>query len=226
MQPDTTVAACWHDAARWCAARSRPPSGTCRQPPIFTSAWALAAADVALPPTPAATLQVLREHRATLMTVAETFLHDPLVDWNRTGTQQAVSRVGQGGAGAHGENLQVRRGGGGALLPLRLNPSAGLCQACCGTQSLQQPGCLPMLLLHPSVAGSAPSRCLMCRPWPCLQARDALTVMEGRLSGTIIGVRCSPSLPLSCEGQAARLLAEAADKENLARMYVWWMPWF
>ncbi len=114
--------------------------------------------------TASCSLQVLREARATLMTLAETFLHDPLVDWSKTGTQQVPgSRVAAGGVGALGENLQ---------------------------------------------------------------ARDALTVMEGRLSGSLLGVRCSPSLPLSCEGQAARLLAEATDKEHLGRMYIWWMPWF
>ena len=59
-----------------------------------------------------------------------------------------------------------------------------------------------------------------------VQAKDALAVMEGRLSGTLLGVAAQPSLPLSCEGQAARLIAEATDKDNLGRMYVWWMPWF
>lgn len=41
-----------------------------------------------------------------------------------------------------------------------------------------------------------------------------------------MGVRSIPSLPLSCEGQAHRLISEAADKENLGSMYIWWMPWF
>jgi hypothetical protein len=58
-----------------------------------------------------------------------------------------------------------------------------------------------------------------------LQAKDALVVMEGRLSGTLLGVASTPSLPLSCEGQAARLISEASDHENLGRMYIWWMPW-
>lgn len=59
----------------------------------------------------------------------------------------------------------------------------------------------------------------------CLQAKDALHVMDGRLSGTLLGVLSTPSLPLSCEGQAARLIDEATDHENLGRMYIWWMPW-
>jgi serine/threonine-protein kinase ATR len=35
-----------------------------------------------------------------------------------------------------------------------------------------------------------------------------------------------PTLPLSCEAQAARLIEEATDKDNLGRMYIWWMPWY
>jgi serine/threonine-protein kinase ATR len=27
------------------------------------------------------------------------------------------------------------------------------------------------------------------------------------------------------QGQAARLIEEASDHENLGKMYIWWMPW-
>ena len=50
--------------------------------------------------------------------------------------------------------------------------------------------------------------------------------LQGRLTGTLLGVRSIPSLPLSVEGQALRLIKEATDKENLGSMYIWWMPWF
>ncbi|GIL92019.1 hypothetical protein Vretifemale_19512, partial [Volvox reticuliferus] len=106
------------------------------------------------------TLQVLRQHRDTLMTCAETFLHDPLVEWS--------SRP-------QGRGAAVQDGGSESE-----NPAA----------------------------------------------KDALATIEGRLSGTLLGVSAVPTLPLSCEGQAARLIAEATDKENLGRMYVWWMPWY
>jgi hypothetical protein len=42
---------------------------------------------------------------------------------------------------------------------------------------------------------SSPALCLCC----VVQAKDALWVMEGRLSGTLLGVAAIPSLPLSCE---------------------------
>lgn len=47
----------------------------------------------------------------------------------------------------------------------------------------------------------------------------------GRLTGTLLGVSSMPSLPLSTEGQAHRLIEEATDKNNLGQMYIWWMPW-
>ncbi len=48
----------------------------------------------------------------------------------------------------------------------------------------------------------------------------------GRLKGVSIGVSAMPSLPLSVEGHAHRLIEEAVDKENLGSMYIWWMAWF
>ena len=50
--------------------------------------------------------------------------------------------------------------------------------------------------------------------------------IPGRLKGVSIGVSAMPSLPLSVEGHAHRLIEEAVDKENLGSMYIWWMAWF
>jgi serine/threonine-protein kinase ATR len=41
----------------------------------------------------------------------------------------------------------------------------------------------------------------------------------------VVGVGAAPSLPLSCQGQARRLIEEAVSRSNLGRMYVWWMSW-
>lgn len=46
----------------------------------------------------------------------------------------------------------------------------------------------------------------------------------GRLTGTLLGVKSIPSLPLSAEGQAHRLIREATDKDNLGAMYIWCAP--
>ncbi|KAJ7539120.1 hypothetical protein O6H91_11G077400 [Diphasiastrum complanatum] len=57
-------------------------------------------------------------------------------------------------------------------------------------------------------------------------AQRALANIEARLQGVVVGVGAAPSLPLSVEGQAHRLIAEAVSLENLGKMYIWWMPWF
>jgi phosphatidylinositol kinase/protein kinase (PI-3 family) len=49
-------------------------------------------------------LQVLRDNKATLMTCAETFLHDPLVDWARGSNKGGSSAAA---AGPEAENPQV-----------------------------------------------------------------------------------------------------------------------
>ncbi|MEW5302991.1 MAG: hypothetical protein WDW36_005724 [Sanguina aurantia] len=105
------------------------------------------------------TLRVMRQHKSTLMTCAETFLHDPLVDWAEKKGAAKASVVSE----AEQDN--------------------------------------PM-------------------------AKDALAVMDGRLSGSLLGVLSQPSVPLSCEGHAHRLITDATDRENLGRMYIWWMAWF
>jgi serine/threonine-protein kinase ATR len=58
------------------------------------------------------------------------------------------------------------------------------------------------------------------------QAHRAMSNIEARLQGVVVGVGAAPSLPLSVEGQAHRLIQEAVSLENLGRMYIWWMPWF
>ncbi|KAF8672849.1 hypothetical protein HU200_049186 [Digitaria exilis] len=99
------------------------------------------------------TLSVLRTHKETLMTVLETFIHDPLVEWNKN----------------------TKSSGGEAQNP---------------------------------------------------HAQRAITNINARLQGVVVGVKASPSLPLSVEGQARRLIAEAVNLSNLGKMYIWWMPWF
>ena len=103
-------------------------------------------------------LSVLRSNRGALMSVLDTFVHDPLVEWTDT---------------------------------------------------------------HPR-AGSRAALREQDNPF----AVQALENIQSRLSGVVVGVDAAPSLPLSPEGQADRLIAEATSKRNLGDMYIWWMPWF
>eukprot|EP01018_Ginkgo_biloba_P009013 Gb_37326 [translate_table: standard] len=99
------------------------------------------------------TLSVLRTNRETLMSVLETFIHDPLVEWTKSHKSSGVE--------------------------------------------VQNP-----------------------------HAQRAIANIEARLQGVVVGVGATPSLPLSVEGQAHRLIAEAVSHSNLGKMYIWWMAWF
>ncbi|KAL2323977.1 hypothetical protein Fmac_023035 [Flemingia macrophylla] len=99
------------------------------------------------------TLSVLRTHKETLMSVLETFIHDPLVEWTKSHKSSGVE--------------------------------------------VQNP-----------------------------HAQRAISNIEARLQGVVVGVGAAPSLPLAVEGQARRLIAEAVSHKNLGKMYIWWMPWF
>lgn len=99
------------------------------------------------------TLSVLRTHRETLVSILETFIHDPLVEWTKSHKSSGVE--------------------------------------------VQNP-----------------------------HAQRAISNIEARLQGIVVGVGAAPSLPLAVEGQARRLIAEAVSHKNLGKMYIWWMPWF
>jgi serine/threonine-protein kinase ATR len=62
--------------------------------------------------------------------------------------------------------------------------------------------------------------------WVVWLMQRAIANIEARLQGVVVGVGAAPSLPLSVEGQAHRLIAEAVSHTNLSQMYIWWMAWF
>lgn len=110
------------------------------------------------------TLGVLRSHREALMSVLETFVHDPLVEWTKSAARGGGRAAGAGRADE--ATLEAERG------------------------------------------------------------KEALEKIKSRLEGVVVGVGAAPSLPLSPQGQARRLIEEAASRKNLGCMYIWWMPWF
>lgn len=99
------------------------------------------------------TLTVLRSHREALMSVLETFVHDPLVEWTKSSSRDR-SR-------------------------------------------------------HDSTT----------------RGKEALEKIQSRLEGVVVGVGAAPSMPLSPQGQARRLVEEAVSLSNLGSMYIWWMAW-
>ena len=147
-----------------------------------------------------ATLGCLRGGKEALLSVLETFVHDPLVEWSRNG----------GAAG--GVTAMATRGNDRSTD--RAAASAAAHAAAAAAQAAQAQ----------AAAAAAAAAAASERGNP--QAQDALATMRGRLQGTLLGVLSTPCLPLGVEGQVSRLIDEAVDKGNLAAMYVWWMAWF
>ena len=112
------------------------------------------------------TLGVLRNHREALMSVLETFVHDPLVEWSKA----------------------VKAGGGSGRRPGGDGQGANF--------------------------GAEAER-----------GKEALDKITSRLEGVVVGVGSAPSLPLSPQGQARRLIEEATSRKSLGAMYIWWMAW-
>ena len=118
------------------------------------------------------TMQLLRQNRPTLMSVLESFLHDPLVEWSRGGKvrrhRDAVHSTFTNGMGSSGGNEE---------------------------------------------------------------AKAILKTIDQRLRG-IYNFNRTPkqksdhdeNLPLSVHGQVECLIQEAVSDENLAQMYIGWMP--
>ena len=109
------------------------------------------------------TLGVLRNHREALMSVLETFVHDPLVEWSKA-VKAGGGNGGRRGNDAYGQ-VEAERG------------------------------------------------------------KEALDRITARLEGVVVGVGSAPSLPLSPQGQARRLIEEATSRKSLGAMYIWWMAW-
>jgi len=126
------------------------------------------------------TLSVLRSNKDAILSVMDSFVNDPLVEWMQD-RPRGGGTINSSNSNNSKDGHNVGGGGGGA--------------AAAGEQG------------NP-------------------QAKDAMATMLGRLSGTLLGVTSRPCMPMSVEGQAHRLIMEATDKENLGKMYIWWMPWF
>lgn len=125
------------------------------------------------------TMRLLRAHKATLRSVLESFVHDPLVEWGRKG-KAAAQGAGGGGAAELSSSDRSKE-----------------------------------------------------------ETRVMLRTIDDRLRGIYnLGAAIRPhvssahrrllpesdTLPLSVQGQVDKLIHEATSHENLAQMYIGWMP--
>ncbi|KAG7381210.1 multidrug-resistance type transporter aminotriazole resistance [Phytophthora pseudosyringae] len=125
------------------------------------------------------TMYLLRENKATLRSVLESFIHDPLVEWGRRGkATQSSANSGKSAAELSSERSKQE-----TRLVLKT---------------------IDERLLGVYNLGDA------IRPLVSSSHRSILPETE--------------TLPLSVQGQVDKLIHEATSHENLAQMYIGWMP--
>ena len=154
-------------------------------------------------------LAVLRGNRDMLISVLETLITDPIVEWQPV-RSAAVS--GGGGAGS--------RGAAAAAAAAAAAPDDDLSSTAAGAEKENRDG-LKMVkkilerldgLYNQGVDNVAP------QPRSTWKSSRAVPTAAALLR------RRAASVPLSIEGQVQRLILEASGDENLALMYLGWLP--
>ena len=144
-----------------------------------------------------ATMRTLRAHKDLLLSVLETFIHDPLVEWQRA--PRPIAPAGAGGAlvgaapaGAEeAQGEQENRDG----LRMRKRISERL-------EGIYN-------------SGTEEQRRERARR----AAKDG-----GPAAAAAAAAAAPPNAALEVRGQVARLLKEATDEANLCLLYIGWMP--
>lgn len=144
-------------------------------------------------------MSVLRGNRDMLVSVLESFIHDPLVEWNSKQSKRDAPAAAGAAAGAAGKDVVL------ATLD--------------GAEKENRDGLRMIKRISERLDGqynvgidAVPAR----KDWK--SSRNAAAYAgRGRPSA-------GSSTALSIPGQVHRLLREATSDENLALMYIGWMP--
>jgi len=151
-------------------------------------------------------LTVLRSRRGALMSVLETFLYDPLVEWVKT-SRAAVSPSPPLSTGGTETSHPAAKGKAPLIyfLPLR-----------CMYYTVQY--YIVVYIVYFSVVYCTLFCCTvvyicssLCLVYAFFHVQKHRADIDSRLQGIVVGVGAAPSLPLSVEGQANQLILEATS---------------
>jgi hypothetical protein len=143
------------------------------------------------------TMQTLRSQKDVLISVLDPLIHDPLVEWNKTKKSQAVAET----AGSRQQQVAVRSIAG----EIPSTAQGGESESTDAVFMVQK---IDERLNGIYNAGTEQQR---------RNNRNLSAGSRGSLSA-------APNSALEVRGQVHRLLKEATDDHNLARMYIGWMP--
>jgi serine/threonine-protein kinase ATR len=191
----------------------RPEIVPFRLTPNMVDALGLAGAEGVYRAVCQVAMGALREHRATLTSVLEAFLHDPLVEWGRSGRAQGGAHRephARGGGGGGG-------GGGGAGDEGDVE-DAGKADARNALRRIEQ-RLHGVYNLRVDAGGPGSGRRDGGK-----SSRRGGGGQGGAAGGSGGAAFDADSLPLSTNGQVHRLIREATSEQNLSQMYIGWMP--
>ena len=143
------------------------------------------------------TMQTLRSQKDVLISVLDPLIHDPLVEWNKTKKSQSVPDT----VGSRQQQVAVRNTGGDI-------PSTAQ-----GGESESTDAVLMVRKIDERLNG-------IYNAGTEQQRRNNRNLSAGSRGGLL----AAPNTALEVRGQVHRLLKEATDDHNLARMYIGWMP--
>jgi len=143
------------------------------------------------------TMQTLRSQKDVLISVLDPLIHDPLVEWNKTKKSQSIPDT----VGSRQQQVAARTTGGDI-------PSTAQ-----GGESESTDAVLMVRKIDERLNG-------IYNAGTEQQRRNNRNLSAGS-RGSLLA---APNTALEVRGQVHRLLKEATDDHNLARMYIGWMP--
>lgn len=143
------------------------------------------------------TMQTLRSQKDVLISVLDPLIHDPLVEWNKTKKSQAVADT----VGSRQQQYAAR------------NTVGDIPSTAQGGESESTDAVLMVRKIDERLNG-------IYNAGTEQQRRNNRNLSAGS-RGSLLA---APNTALEVRGQVHRLLKEATDDHNLARMYIGWMP--
>lgn len=160
-------------------------------------------------------------NRDMLVSVLESFIHDPLVEWTPRGALPNPNQVAPPSAPAAGSGA----GSGKSPLTAQQQAEKELMSTAAGAEKENRDGLKMIKKISERLDGYynvGVEAVVTNKSMAWKSSRQAAAASGG---SSAAAARRLASSGLSIPGQVSRLLKEATDDQNLSLMYIGWMPW-
>ena len=165
-------------------------------------------------------MEVLRARKDTVLSVLEPFIHDPLVEWKKSG---GAGGAPGGAGGAPGGGALGGKGGGGG------GAGGSIASTAEGAETENHEGVRTVRRIGERLdgyynAGTDWLARLKSSSSAAVAASAASAAAGGARGAKPPAAALAPMMALEVKGQVHRLLKEATSDANLLQMYVGWFP--